>query len=292
LGLDTSGMPIPPRYVDGLVDVLHDSTANFYVPLDLERLCRWQAVLFPTGYSGLAKIITGDLRGAEPMQVVSGPFGKEHVHFQAPPLEGLKKQVLAFIDWFNHPPAGLDGFIRAGIAHLWFLTLHPFTDGNGRIARAITDMALAQDEKNSLRLFRLSPQIMKNRKSYYEILEHTQRQGLDITDWLLWFIEQIFESCLASQKIMDGAIIKTKFWIQNQNRNINERQKKVLNCLLDNLYTHEEEMGINTRKYSSLTKTSRATAYRELDELVTLNVIKPLGKGRAARYVLNIDKSI
>lgn len=184
LGLPTAGLPAPPRAVDGLIDVLLDAARHHDRALTSERLCAWQAALFPTGRSGLHAIRVGELRGNDPMQVVSGAIGKGHVHFIAPPRNGLEAQLKNFLDWFSNAPSGMDGLVRAGLAHLWFVTLHPFEDGNGRLARALTDMALSQDERQPMRLFSLSAQILRERESYYAILEHTQRGGLDVTEWL------------------------------------------------------------------------------------------------------------
>ncbi len=178
------------RSVDGLIQVLSDASRQYSEPLTLERLCSWHSALFPEE-SILLPVQTGQLRGAEPMEVVSGPIQRRKVHFQAPPRERLETEVQAFMDWFNSPPKGLDGLLRAGLAHLWFVTVHPFEDGNGRLTRAITDMALAQTEKQPARLFSLSAQILRHRKEYYANLERAQRGDLDVTSWLAWFLEQL-----------------------------------------------------------------------------------------------------
>ncbi|MCX7114191.1 MAG: Fic family protein [Proteobacteria bacterium] len=284
LGLPSAGLPNPPRAVDGLVEVLLDATRLYDSPLTAERLFGWQASLFPTGHSGLHPIRTGVLRGVEPMQVISGRIGREHVHFAAPPREGLEDGLDCFLAWFNTSPTGLDGLIRAGLAHLWFVTLHPFEDGNGRLARAITDMALSQDERQPLRFFSLSAQILRERESYYNTLERTQRSGLDVTDWLGWFLTQVAASATAADKTLADTLGKARFWLRHQGTNLNERQRKVLNRLLD--AGQDGFMGgINTRKYTSLTKTSRSTAYRELSELVEKACLIPTGKGgRSSGY--------
>jgi Fic family protein len=284
MGLPTAGLPTPPRAVDGLIDVLLDATRQHAAPLTIERLFGWQAALFPTGYSGLHAIRPGELRGTEPMQVVSGGVGKEKIHFVAPPREGLDAEADRFLAWFNKPPAGLDGLVRAGLAHLWFVTLHPFADGNGRLARAITDMALSQDEHQPMRLFSLAAQILRQRESYYDTLERTQRGGLEVTEWLAWFLEQVEAAATAAEHTVANTLAKARFWLKHQATAVNERQRKVINRLLD-AGPEGFEGGINTRKYMGLTKTSRATAYRELADLVEKGCLHPTGKrGRSSGY--------
>jgi Fic family protein len=284
LGLPTAGLPVPPRAVDGLIDVLLDATRHYDAPLTRKRLFGWQAALFPTGYSGLHPIRAGKLRGDEPMRVVSGSVGRERVHFVAPPSAGLGAEFDRFLTWFNAPPADLDGLVRAGLAHLWFVTLHPFEDGNGRLARAITDMALSQDERQPMRLFSLSAQILRERESYYDILEQTQRGGLDVTDWLEWFLTQVESAATAAEQTVANTLAKARFWLTHQASVLNERQRKVLNRLLDE-GPDGFEGGINTRKYVGMTKTSRATAYRELTDLVGKGCLRPTAKGgRSSAY--------
>ncbi|NVZ11079.1 Fic family protein [Allochromatium humboldtianum] len=284
LGLPTAGLPVPPRAVDGLIDVLLDAVQRHDVPLSVERLFGWQAALFPTGYSGLHAIRVGTLRGDEPMQVVSGAIGRERVHFIAPPRDGLETRLGGFLDWFNATPDDLDGLVRAGLAHLWFITLHPFEDGNGRLARAITDMALAQDEGPPMRLFSLSAQIQRERAGYYAILECTQCGGLDVTEWLAWFLAQVEAAATAAEQTVANTLAKARFWLRHQATVLNERQRKVLNRLLD-AGPDGFAGGMNTRKYMGLTKTSRATAYRELADLVEKDCLRPTGQGgRSSGY--------
>lgn len=284
LGLPSAGLPAPPRAVDGLIEVLLDATRDFASPLSAKRLFGWQASLFPTGYSGLHRIRTGALRGDDPMQVISGRIGHERIHFTAPPRDKLEEEFDSFLAWFNAPQADLDGLIRAGLAHLWFVTLHPFEDGNGRLARSITDMALSQDERQPMRFFSLSAQILRERESYYDILERTQRGGLDVTDWLAWFLVQVEASATAAEKTVANTLAKARFWLRHQASALNERQRKALNRLLD-AGRDGFEGGINTRNYMSLTKTSRATAYRELADLVEKGCLTPTGKsGRSSGY--------
>jgi Fic family protein len=284
LGLPTAGLPVPPRSIDGLIDVLLDAARGYADALTLDRLCAWQAALFPTGYSGLHKIRTGALRGDEPMQVVSGGVGKERVHFLAPPRERLEDDIAAFLTWFNARPVMLDGLIRAGLAHLWFVTLHPFEDGNGRLARAITDMALSQDEGQPMRFFSVSAQILSQREQYYSVLEQTQHDSLDVTPWLVWFITQVRESASMAARTVERTLAKARFWVRHQATAINERQRKVLNRLLD-AGPGGFAGDMTTRKYVSLTKASRATAFRELADLVEKGCLVPTDKGgRSSSY--------
>lgn len=289
LGLPRAAAIKVPRAVDGLMTVLLDATQHYAMPLTLKRLCSWQSALFPTGRSGLHEIKTGALRGKSPMRVVSDKAGREHVHFIAPRRDVLEAMLNEFIEWFNAPPASLDSLVRAGIAHLWFVTLHPFEDGNGRLARAITDMALAQAEQQSMRVFSLSAQILRERKHYYDVLEKTQRGNLDITEWLIWFLTQIANAATASQLSIANTLMKARFWLKHQTTALNERQRKVLNRLLD-----AEPQGfvgdMTTRKYQSLTRASRATAYRELNDLVEKGCLEPNDQaGRSAGYRLVIE---
>lgn len=287
LGLPHAGLPRPSRSVDGLIEVLLDATRQYEVPLSVDRLSRWQAALFPTGQSGLFPVRTGALRGDEPMRVISGAAGHEKIHFEAPPQEGLEQQVEHFVLWFNAHSQQLDGLIRAGLAHLWFVTLHPFEDGNGRIARALTDLAICQDEQRPVRLFSLSAQIMRERNAYYDVLEKTQRGGLDVTPWLAWFLEQVSGACDNAEATVGKVLDKAKFWLSHQQLNLNERQRKVLNKLLD-AGADGFEGGMNTRKYVSLTKASRATAYRELADLVGQGCLSASGAGRGASYQIRL----
>ena len=285
LGLPTAGLPSPPRAVDGLIEVLLDATMRHDQPLAVDRLCGWQAALFPTGRSGLHTIRAGSLRGTEPMQVVSGGIGHEKVHFLAPQREVLEMELDRFLAWFN-APGDIDGLVRAGIAHLWFVTLHPFEDGNGRLARAITDMALSQDERQSMRFFSLSAQILRKREHYYAILESTQRGNLDVTGWLLWFLAQVEAAANAAEQTVATTLAKARFWLGHQSTGINERQRKVLNRLLD-AGPDGFAGGINTRKYMSLTNISRATAYRELADLVEKGCLQQSGSsGRSSGYLV------
>jgi len=290
LGLSTAGLKPPDRNADGLVSVLLDATRNYKKALTPKRLKSWQAALFPTGYSGLSKIRVGKWRGKSPMQVVSGPIGREKVHFEAPPADKIDKEIKEFIKWWKNPPKNLDGLIRAGIAHFYFVTIHPFEDGNGRVARALTEMALAQDEAMPNRYYSLSSAIMAERKAYYHVLEKCQKGSLDITEWLLWFLRCYLRAIQASQGIIIKSLQKASFWQKHSQTTLNENQRKVINRLLD---AGEGGFvgGLSTRKYVGMTKVSRATAYRDISDLLGKRILtRSKGKGRSVSYELIFSK--
>jgi Fic family protein len=286
LGLPTMGLPTPPRSVERLVDVLLDATRSYDEPLTLARLCSWQAALFPTGRSGLHEIRVGTLRGEDPMRIVSGPIGREKVHYEAPPHNRLTGDMDQFVAWFNAPPAGLDGLLRAGVAHAWFELIHPFDDGNGRVGRALLDRALAQDEKRAVRLYSMSARIMVVRDDYYEALAELSRGDLDVTAWLLWFLEQVTIAARGSEQIIRHVLRKARFWIRHSQQPLNDRQRKALNAMLD-AGPAGYIGGMTNRKYANLTKSSASTAQRDLAELVALGCLVPAGGGRSARYELS-----
>lgn len=288
LGLSTIGLPEPARAVDGLIDVLVDATRNYSKPLTAERLKSWQAALFPTGYSGLFRIQIGEWRtSTDPMQVVSGGIAQERVHFEAVPSLSLEKEMEQFLAWWELSNSQEDGLVRAGVAHFYFVTIHPFEDGNGRIARALTDMALAQDEQLPSRFYSLSSQIMKERKEYYAVLERCQKGSLDITPWLSWFLNCYTRALLGAIKLVGKVLVKSTFWQHFGHISLNERQRKVVNLLLD-AGERGFEGGLTTRKYVSIAKTSRATAFREIDDLVKKGLlVQNPAKGRSTSYDLN-----
>lgn len=287
LGLPSAGLPLDRR-IDDLVAVLLDATQQFDKPLTPERLCGWQAALFPSGYSGMHKIKVGGWRDSkEPMRVVSGPIGREKIHFEAPPAEMLDAEMGRFLSWWGDSLGKIEGVVRAALLHLWFVTIHPFDDGNGRIARALTDMALAQDDKQRVRYYSLSTQIMAERDGYYEILEKTQKGSGDVTDWLMWFLGCFARAIEKSEDIMNGVFSKSEFWKYHAQEQLSERQKKVINRLLD-AGAEGFEGGMTTQKYASMTHCSRATAFRELDQLLELGILRRVGQGRAARYELSV----
>lgn len=287
LGLPTAGLPPVERHVDGLVEMLIDATRGHGQPLTAARLHGWQAALFPTGYSGLSKITVGSWRtGADPMQVVSGPLGKEKIHFQAPPADRVDQEIDAFLDWWKTPPKELDGLVRAGIAHLWFVTVHPFEDGNGRIARAITDMALAQDEQSGDRLYSMSVQIQEERETYYEVIERTQKGGGDITAWLVWFLGCLMRAMRCSENRLLQILDKTRFWHEHSDQVLNDRQRKVVARLLE-AGPKGFEGGLTNRKYKNLTRISRETAKRDMADLVDKGILRRNpGGGRSVSYDL------
>lgn len=287
LGLPTAGLPPPDRYADGLVEVLLDATLRYDQPLAVERLHGWQAALFPTGYSGLHRITVGDWRGPAPMQVISGPIGRETIHYQAPPADRIDREMKWFFGWWDTSRNQVEGILRAGIAHFWFVTIHPYEDGNGRLARALTDMALAQDEKTPTRFYSLSAQIMAERDDYYDILERSQRGTSDITEWLHWFLGCFRRAVNRSKMLLGLVLLKAKFWQQHKTDQLNDRQRKVIDRLLD-AGPGGFEGGLTTRKYVSMAKTSRATAYREITDLVNKGILtQNPGKGRNVSYELN-----
>ncbi|HEU4531525.1 MAG TPA: Fic family protein [Steroidobacteraceae bacterium] len=285
LGLPTAGLPPAPRSVDGLVDVLLDATRDYQSPLTLKQLCAWQAALFPTGRSGLNEIRVGELRGDAPMQIVSGPIGRERVHYQAPPRGRLNAEMKRFLAWFNAPPAQLDGLLRAGLAHAWFELVHPFEDGNGRVGRALLDRALAQDEGRAARLYSMSARIAAMRDEYYDALGELSRGDLDATGWLRWFLRQVEAAARSSEDTVHRVLFKARYWMQHARKPLNERQKKALNMLLD-AGPDGFVGGMTNRKYASLTHASPATAQRDLAQLVELGSLILVGAGRGARYEL------
>tara|TARA_R110001606_G_scaffold316474_2_gene463265 strand:- start:731 stop:1897 length:1167 start_codon:yes stop_codon:yes gene_type:complete len=307
LGLENSAFGVTKNQAtaqtDSLVSLLTKVTSNLSVPLTLDELCQWQGTLF-TQTPLVRQIKLGELRDEAPMQVVSQRGGgRETVHFEAPPRSDLSKQLNRFMEWFNAYPSQSsrkpsDSIIRAALAHLWFITLHPFEDGNGRVARALTDRALAQSEQSSIRFYSLSSAIEQNRNGYYHILEATQgvktssqmNQGKahDVTDWLIWFLQVLNQALEQGLKRIERVVSKTRFWQQHSQTVLSERQVKVLNRLLD-LFGEEFELGINARKYQSIADVSKATATRDLAELVNKHCLIQLpGGGRSTRYAVNV----
>jgi len=283
LGLDAGGLPPVNRYVEGIVDMMFDAVNHFDKPLTKERLFDWHAALFPQGRSGVFKIVTADWRKDKKgrMQVVSGAIGKETVHFVAPPASRVEEEMQVFLDWLNGNNE-IDAVLKAAIAHLWFVTIHPFEDGNGRMARAITDMLLARADGFTQRFYSMSSQILRDRKDYYEILEQTQKGGLDITRWLIWFLQTLKKAVMYSDEVLDSVINKHRFWNKNALLIKNERQKKVLNKLLSGFTGN-----LTTKKWAKITKCSHDTALRDIQDLINKGILeKSEAGGRSTNYVL------
>ncbi len=288
LGLEEAGLTVIKRNTDGLVEILVDATTNYKPNLTNERLYAWHAALFPSAFSGMTKINVGSYRvGEENMQVVSGRLGKEKIHYIAPHSKKVKSEMSAFLKWWNTNNQSSGGIIRAAIAHFWFVSIHPFDDGNGRLARVLTDMALAQDEKTSKRLYSLSSQILKEKKNYYEVLEQSQKGDGDITEWMLWFLSMFSSSIENSKLVIEKTIFITDFYKTLANFNLNPRQVKVLRKLLDN-FPDDFVGGLTNKKYVSMTNVSPETAKRDLKELLDLGILLlNEGKGRSTSYRIN-----
>lgn len=283
LGLEISGLVNSERNVDGIVDLMLDAITNYDKELSKERLFSWHASLFPEGRSGMYNIKAGSWRddSTGPMQVVSGALGKEKVHYQAPPAETLEKEMQQFIRWFNLNQKE-DFVLKAAVAHLWFVTVHPFEDGNGRISRALSDMLLARSDEQTNRFYSMSTQIRKERNSYYEILEKTQKGAMDITNWLEWFLNCLLHSIENSEKLLEKIIFKHSFWIKHTGLTINDRQRKVLNLLMDDF-----EGALSTTKWAKIRKCSQDTALRDIQDLMEKGILmkSPQG-GRSTNYEL------
>jgi len=293
LGLPTAGLASTKNeQADGVVQILLDATQNFKQTLTPQRLFGWHAALFPTGYSGMHKIKVASWRDDRngPMRVVSGPIGREKIHYQAPSAERLADEMNRFFCWWEDSRQEMDGILRGGMAHLWFVAVHPFEDGNGRVARALTEMALAQDENLSTRYYSLSSQIMAEREDYYRVLERTNKGEGDLTDWMKWFLECMSRSILSSNKLLSNVMLKAWFWKHYAQTKLKERQSKVINRLLD-AGPGGFEGGLTNRKYAGMTHVSRATAQRELADLVQKGVLRPNpGGGRSTSYDLCWDE--
>ncbi len=265
-------------------DAAHRATQ----PLTEQRLQAWQAALFPTGYSGLTPIRVGGWRThAEPMQIVSGPIGKERVHCEAPPSSAVPQEMQQFLAWLNNPQPQ-DDLVKAAVAHLWFETIHPFEDGNGRVGRDINDLLLARDMGPASRLLRISQQLMLKRAGCYAELHQAQHGTLDITSWVLWFTQQVQAACVAASATVDLALVKANFWTEHRDKDLNPRQRKVMNLLLD-AGPGGFEGGMNTRKAESLTCAARATASRDLIEMADLGLLQAVGGGRSTRYQVRLE---
>ncbi|MES2160968.1 MAG: Fic family protein [Pseudomonadota bacterium] len=283
LGVDIGALAPVDRHVEGVVEMVLDATANCDAPVTRDRLFGWHAALFPTGYSGLTRINVGQWRDDAngPMQVVSGPLGRQRVHFEAPPALRLEEETARFLDWIDSA-SDVPPLIKAGLGHLWLVTLHPFDDGNGRIARAIGDLLLARAEGSPQRFYSLSAQIQRERKAYYEILERTQKGSMDVTEWLLWFFDALQSAVELAHLGLDAVLVKTRFWRRWAEVPMNERQVKLLNKLLDGF-----EGKLTTSKWAAIAKCSPDTALRDITDLVVRGVLRKTDAGgRSTSYEL------
>lgn len=284
LGIETEGVPEADRYVDGVVQLMLDATQNYMLPITDERLFNWHAALFPTGRSGVYKITVADWRqGAEPMQVISGAMGKEKVHYQAPDSVHMAYQMKLFLDWANSQQE-IDPVLKAAIAHLWFVTIHPFDDGNGRIARTITDLFLARADEMPHRFYSMSAEIRKQRKGYYEVLEKTQKGGLDITNWLEWFLDCLETALIDTEKSITTVTQKAAFWDKHRLVSMNERQVKMVNLLWDGF-----EGKLTSSKWGKIARCSADTALRDIQDLMAKGVLRKTDEsGRSTNYELRL----
>ena len=284
LGMEVAGLVPSDRDVDGVVEMMLNATQSFSMPLSNERLFGWHAALFPTGKSGMHKLVVGKWRNNikdDPMQVVSGAIGRETVHFQAPDSELLQREMKHFINWFN-TTINIDPILKAGLAHFWFVTIHPFDDGNGRIARAITDMQFARADDSAQRFYSMSAQIRVEQHAYYNILEKTQKGQLDVTEWLDWFLSCYDRALSGTQQILLKVIQKATFWEDPATAGINDRQRLMLNKLLDGFVGK-----LNSSKWAKITKCSQDTAGRDITGLIELGFLKKeAAGGRSTSYIL------
>ncbi|WP_079435616.1 Fic family protein [Zoogloea sp. LCSB751] len=284
LGVDIGALAPIDRNVDGVVEMVLDATANCRQPMTEVRLFGWHAALFPTGYSGMMRIKVAAWRDdtTGPMQVISGPMGRQKVHFEAPPADRLPFEMARFLDWLN-ADSDFPLLLKAGLGHLWFVTLHPFDDGNGRIARAIGDLLLARADCSPQRFYSLSAQIQRDRKAYYEILERTQKGAMDVTGWLVWFLESLHRALDQAHQTLDAVLTKARFWQRWAATSLNERQVKVLNRLLDGF-----DGKLTSSKWAAISKCSADTALRDINDLLARGVLRKMaGGGRSTGYELN-----
>jgi Fic family protein len=286
LGLDIGALAPVDRHVEGVVEMVLDATANHQQAVTEQRIYGWHAALFPTGYSGMSKIAVGTWRddAAGPMQVVSGPIGRQKVHYEAPPAPQVPAEMAKLLAWINDPaPSTLPALLKSGLGHLWFMTIHPFDDGNGRMARAIGDLLLARADGSAQRFYSLSAQIQRERKAYYEVLQRTQKGGMDVTPWLLWFLQTLHQAVLQANEGLEVVLYKAQFWRHWAMTPMHERHIKVLNRLLDGF-----DGKLTTGKWAAIAKCSSDTALRDINELLALGVLdKEAAGGRSTSYLLS-----
>ncbi|TDW96022.1 Fic family protein [Dinghuibacter silviterrae] len=283
LGIDIAGAVPVDRHVEGVVEMMLDATQRFEEVMTEDRLFGWHAALFPTGRSGMHKITVGNWRTPEggPMQVVSGAMGRETIHFEAPGAEQVPLEMRRFLDWFNRAP-DTDPVLKAGIAHLWFVTIHPFDDGNGRITRALTDMLLARADRSPQRFYSISAQILKEKEMYYHLLEDSQKGSLDITAWLLWFLDCLYHAMDSTEEVLSGVFTRQRFYEKHRDIPLNERQQKMVAHLLDGFFGK-----LTTSKWAKMTKCSDDTALRDIQDLMEKGIlVKEPGGGRSTSYTL------
>ncbi len=286
LGMDISGLSDASRDVEGVVEMMLDATQKYKEVITKNRLCGWHAALFPTGRSGMHKIIVGDWRGDEggPMQIVSGPLGREKVHYTAPEAARLDAEMTRFIYWYNMDTS-MEPVIKSAIAHLWFVSIHPFDDGNGRIARAIADSQLARADRTNQRFYSMSGQLLKSKNGYYEILESTQKGSMDVTQWLVWYFERLTEALEATEEALSKILVKAKFWELHKTTRFNERQVEMINKLQGDFIGK-----LHSSKWAKMTKVHRDTALRDIQDLVEKGVLMESGEGgRSTNYILNLS---
>lgn len=286
LGIEVAGVTTADRHVEGVVEMMLDATQKYNTLLTEERLFNWHGSLFPTGRSGISKITVADWRKDEkgPMQVVSGVYGREKIHFEAPPAAPVQKHMSEFLIWFEEQQ-NIDSVLKAAIAHLWFVTIHPFDDGNGRITRAITDMQLARADQTGQRFYSMSAQIQKERGVYYSILEKTQKGKLDITEWIVWFLECLDRSMDSTDQVLEKINIRAKFWEANRSVALNSRQQKMVDTMLDDFYGK-----LNVSKWAKMCTCSTDTALRDIQDLLSKDILtKDEGGGRSTSYKLKTE---
>lgn len=289
LGMEVSGLTNASRNVEGVVEMMLDATQKYKEPLTKDRLCGWHAALFPTGRSGMHKITVGewrdDIKG--PMRVVSGPIGKENIHYTAPEASRLADEMSQFLSWFNTDDS-IEPVVKSAVAHLWFVSIHPFDDGNGRIARAIADSQLARADRTNQRFYSMSSQIMKLKKGYYDTLESTQKGSLDISQWLVWYFERLADALEATSETLSKILVKAKFWELHKNTHFNARQAMMINRLQGDFVGK-----LHSSKWAKMTKVHRDTALRDIQDLVDKEVLSDSGEGgRSTNYTLNLPNWI
>lgn len=285
LGIEISGLPEASRDVEGVVEMMLDATQKYEAPLTKDRLFGWHAALFLTGRSGMYRITVGNWRKDDqgPMHVVSGPMGRQKVHYVAPEAERIETEMNRFLKWYNSDNS-IEPVIKSALAHLWFVSIHPFDDGNGRIARAIADLQLARADRTNQRFYSMSSQIMKSKKGYYDMLESTQKGSLDVSQWMVWYFDRLTEALEETDNSLSNVLIKARFWEKHSTIQLNERQIKMINALLGDF-----EGKLHSSKWAKITKVHRDTARRDIQDLIEKGILSDSGEGgRSTNYILNV----